>query len=59
MPLIIAGFQRITQLTVKFIRWLQSFFWQNRSPDELRLILKKRYAGVPANNTSRSFFQLG
>ena len=44
MPLIIAGFQRLTQRTVKFIRWLQSFFWQNRLLDELRLILKKRYA---------------
>ena len=44
MPLIIAGFQRLTQRTVKFIRWLRSFFWQNRPLDELRLILKKRYA---------------
>ena len=46
MPLIIAGFQRITQRTVKFIRWLRSFFWQNRPLDELRLILKKRYAAL-------------
>ena len=44
MPLIMAGFQRLTQRTVKFIRWLRSFFWQNRPPDELRLILKKRYS---------------
>ena len=44
MPLIMAGFQRLTQRTAKFIRWLRSFFWQNRPPDELRLILKKRYA---------------
>ena len=44
MPLIIAGFQRLIQRTVKFIRWLRSFFWQNRPLDELRLILKKRYA---------------
>ena len=44
MPLIIAGFQRLTQRTVKFIRWLRSFFWHNRPLDELRLILKKRYA---------------
>ena len=44
MPLIIAGFQRLTQRTVKFIRWLRSFFWQNRPLDELRLILNKRYA---------------
>ena len=44
MPLIIAGFQRLTQRTVKFIRWLRSFFWQKRPLDELRLILKKRYA---------------
>ena len=44
MPLIVAGFQRLTQRTVKFIRWLRSFFWQNRLLDELRLILKKRYA---------------
>ena len=46
MPLIIAGFQRLTQRTVKFIRWLRSFFWQNRPLDELRLILKKRYAAL-------------
>ena len=44
MPLIIAGFQRLTQRTVKSIRWLRSFFWHNRPLDELRLILKKRYA---------------
>ena len=44
MPLIMAGFQHLSQRTVKFIRWLRSFFWQNRSLDELRLILKKRYA---------------
>ena len=44
MPLIIAGFQRLTPRTVKFIRWLRSFFWHNRPLDELRLILKKRYA---------------
>ena len=44
MPLIIAGFQRLTQRTVKFIRWLRSFFWHNCPLDELRLILKKRYA---------------
>ena len=46
MPFIIAGFQRLTQRTVKFIRWLRSFFWQNRPLDELRLILKKRYAAL-------------
>ena len=46
MPLIIAGFQRLTQRTVEFIRWLRSFFWQNRPLDELRLILKKRYAAL-------------
>ena len=44
MPLIMAGFQRLTQRTVKFIRWLRSFFWHNRPLDELQLILKKRYA---------------
>ena len=44
MPLIITGFQRLTQRTVKFIRWLRSFFWQSRPLDELQLILKKRYA---------------
>ena len=44
MPLIIAGFRRLTQRTVKFIRWLRSFFWHNRPLDELRIILKKRYA---------------
>ena len=44
MPLIIAGFQRVTQRTVKFIRWLRSFFWHNRPLDELRLIIKERYA---------------
>ena len=26
MPFIIASFQRLTQRTVKFIRWLRSFF---------------------------------
>jgi uncharacterized protein YdeI (YjbR/CyaY-like superfamily) len=46
MPLIIAGFQRLTQRTLKFIRWLRSFFWQKRPLDELRLILKKRYAAL-------------
>jgi hypothetical protein len=46
MPCIIAGFQRLTQRTVKFVRWLRSFFWQNRPLDELRLILKKRYAAL-------------
>ena len=44
MPLIIAGFQRLTQRTVKFIRWLRSFFWHNRPLDELQLTLKQRYA---------------
>ena len=44
IPLIMAGFQRLTQRTVKFIRWLRSFFWHNRLLEELRLILKKRYA---------------
>jgi len=28
MPLIISGFQRFTQRTVKFIRWLRRFLWQ-------------------------------
>ena len=46
MPLIIGGFQRLTHRTVKFIRWLRSFFWHNRPPDELRLIPKKRYAAL-------------
>ena len=46
MPFIITSFQRLTQRTVKFIRWLRSFFWQNRPLDELRLILKKRYAAL-------------
>ena len=45
-PLIIADFQRLTQRTVKFIRWLRSFFWQNRPLDELPPILKKRYASL-------------
>jgi len=44
MPLIIAGFQRITQRTVKFIRWLRCFLWQTHPLDVLLLILKKRYA---------------
>ena len=38
--------RRLTQRTVKFMRWLRSFFWQNRLLDELRLILKKRYAAL-------------
>lgn len=46
MPFIIAGFQRLTQRAVKFIRWLRSFFWQNRPLEEMRLILKKRYAAL-------------
>ena len=55
MPLIIAGFQRLTQRTVKFIRWLRSFFWHNRPLDELRLILKKRYATLGPFTGHRSF----
>jgi hypothetical protein len=44
MPFIITGFQRLTQRTVKFIRWLRRFLWQTRPLDDLLLILKKRYA---------------
>ena len=44
MPFIISGFQRLTQRTVKFIRWLRRFLWQTRPLDDLLLILKKRYA---------------
>lgn len=44
MPLIISGFQRLTQRTVKFIRWLRRFLWQTHPLDVLLLILKKRYA---------------
>ena len=44
MPLIISGFQRLTQRTVKFIRWLRCFLWQTHPLDVLLLILKKRYA---------------
>ena len=28
LPFITAGFQRLTQRTVKFIRWLRRFLWQ-------------------------------
>jgi hypothetical protein len=44
MPLIISGFQRLTQRTVKFIRWLRRFLWQTHPLDVLLLILKKRCA---------------
>ena len=44
MPLIIEGFQRLTQRTVKFIRWLRRFLWQKRPLDDVLLILRKRYA---------------
>ena len=44
MPLIIAGIQRLTQRTVKFIRWLRRFLWQHRPLDDLLRILKQRYA---------------
>lgn len=44
MPLIIAGIQRLTQRTVKFIRWLRRFLWQRRPLDNLLRILKQRYA---------------
>ena len=44
MPLIIEGFQRLTQRTVKFIRWLRRFLWQKRPLDDLLLIQRKRYA---------------
>ena len=56
MPLIIAGFQCLTQRTVKFIRWLRSFFWQNRPLDKLRLILKKRYATLRPFTGHRSLY---
>lgn len=44
MPLIIRAFQRITQRTVKFIRWLRRFLWQKRPLHEILPILTKRYA---------------
>ena len=44
MPFIISGFQRLTQRTVKFIRWLRRFLWQTHPIDVLLRILKKRYA---------------
>ena len=44
MPFIISGFQRLTQRTVKFIRWLRRFLWQTRPLDDLLRILRKRYA---------------
>ena len=40
MPLIIAGFQRLTQRTVKFIRWL---LWKTPRLDDLLRILRKCY----------------
>ena len=44
MPLITEGFQRLTQRTVKFIRWLRRFLWQKWPLDDVLLILRKRYA---------------
>jgi hypothetical protein len=44
MPFIISGFQRLTQRTVKFIRWLRRFLWQTHPIDDLLRILRKRYA---------------
>ena len=43
MPFIISGFQRLTQRTVKFIRWLRRFLWQTHPVDDLLRILRKRY----------------
>ena len=50
-----AGFQRLRQRTVKFIRWLRIFFWHNRPLDEMGLILKKRYATLRPFTGHRSF----
>lgn len=44
MPFIISGFQRLTQRTVKFIRWLRRFLWQTHPIENLLRILRKRYA---------------
>ena len=44
MPFIISGFQRLTQRTVKFIRWLRRFLWQTHPIGNLLRILRKRFA---------------
>lgn len=43
IPLIISGFQRLTQRSVKFIRWLRQNLWSTRPQTELRAILTELY----------------
>lgn len=43
IPSIISGFQRLTQRSVKFIRWLRQNLWSERPLPELWAILSKLY----------------
>ena len=43
IPCIIAGFQRLTQRSVKFIRWLRQNLWSQRPLPDLWAILKLLY----------------
>ena len=43
IPLIISGFQRLTQRSVKFIRWLRQNFWSWIPLTDLRAILTQLY----------------
>ena len=43
MPLIISGFQRLTQRSVKLIRWLRQNLWSPRPLRDLWAILTELY----------------
>ena len=43
IPCIIAGFQRLTQRSVKFVRWLRQNLWSERPLPDLWAILTKLY----------------
>ena len=44
IPSIICGVQRLTQCSVKFIRWLRHFLWRSHALEEIYPVLRKLYA---------------
>ena len=46
LPTIISGFQRLTQRSVKFIRWLRGYLWSDRPLTHIHAILIRYYAAL-------------